>query len=113
MSYLGSMRRQVLVTCLLGICALLVLAGQARAADSVYWADYEAGTISFAALSRSAAVYGGEGLPDYAEWLVLYRGVYSARARFFGHVPVGAFTFGADRDHSPPWYPGVAAPFTF
>ena len=70
-------------------------------------------TISFAAPSLRAAVYGGEGLPDYAEWLVLYRWGCSSGARFLGHVPVGAFTFGADRDDSPPWYPGVAAPFTF
>ena len=57
-------------------------------------------------------MYGAEGLPDYAEWFVLYRWGYSAGACFFGHVPVGAFTFGADRDYSPPWYPRVAAPFT-
>ena len=53
------------------------------------------------------------GLPDYAEGLVLYRWGYSAGAHFFLHVPIGTFTFGADRDNSTPWYPGVAAPFTF
>jgi hypothetical protein len=61
----------------------------------------------------TVAVYVGEGLPDYAEWLVLYRWNYSSGACFLGYVPVGAFTFGADRDNSTPWYPSVAAPFTF
>lgn len=49
--YFGSAKRRFLIACLLLSAALFALAAQARAADSVYWANYGAGTISLAGLA--------------------------------------------------------------
>jgi len=46
---------RIAVAGLLAAAAVLLVASQARAADSVYWADYEPGQISFAGLAGGAA----------------------------------------------------------
>jgi DNA-binding beta-propeller fold protein YncE len=52
MSYLAPAKRSLQVVCLLVVAFLLLaVASQARAADSVYWANYGSGKISFANLA--------------------------------------------------------------
>jgi uncharacterized protein YjbI with pentapeptide repeats len=52
---LATAKRLFAAAGLFAAAAILLLASQARAADSVYWADYEAGQISFAGLAGGGA----------------------------------------------------------